>query len=171
MKSSSLIKIFVIISFIFFSTSICFCGKVSDLKYADGIYTWKEGGVCYIAEKPPYGMQVKGKNNAPKGAPANSIRALPKKTTVRYSVFSRSNKSVAKKDLKRSLRKKYKNSYSTIELLLNSGMRDYDKLCSIPDTPINNGILTKLKNKYYPSFSTILLLYKSNKKSYNDLKD
>ena len=75
----------------------------------------------------------------------------------------------AKEDLKSSLKSRYGNSYSTIEMLLNAGMKDYDELCTIPDNSVNNGILRDLKGRYYPSFSTILMLYKSNKKSYDNL--
>jgi hypothetical protein len=75
----------------------------------------------------------------------------------------------AKEDLKQSLLNRYGNSYSTVEMLLKSGMESYDTICKIPENSINNGILRDLNNRYYPSFSTILMLYKSNKKSYDEL--
>lgn len=79
-------------------------------------------------------------------------------------------RSTARHDLENSLIGRYGNHYSTIEMLLNSGMKSYDTLCSIPDNSVNDGILNNLKNRYYPSFSTILMLYKSNIKSYNNLR-
>jgi hypothetical protein len=75
----------------------------------------------------------------------------------------------AREDLKNSLKSRYGNSYSTIEMLLNAGMESYDELIAIPDNSVNNGILRDLKDRYYPSFSTILMLYKANKKSYDNL--
>lgn len=75
----------------------------------------------------------------------------------------------ARQDIKRELKDRYGSSYSTIEMLLKSNMEDYDKLCDIPDTSVNNKILKDLKERYYPSFSTILMLFKSNKESYENL--
>jgi hypothetical protein len=89
--------------------------------------------------------------------------------TIFANPISEISRHTAKEDLKNSLKSRYENSYSTIELLLNKGMEAYDKLCAISDNSINNGILGDLKDRYYPSFSTILLLYKSNKKSYDNL--
>ena len=79
------------------------------------------------------------------------------------------NRGQAKEDLKKELLGRYRNSYSTVEMLLKAGMRDYDALCQIPDNSVNNGILGDIKARYYPSFSTILMLYKANKKSYDEL--
>lgn len=75
----------------------------------------------------------------------------------------------AKGDLKQELLQRYGSNYSTVKLLLDAGMRNYDTLCTIPENSVNNGILKDLKSRYYPSFSTILLLYRSNKKAYEDL--
>ena len=78
-------------------------------------------------------------------------------------------RSKAEADLKASLEKKYNNSYSLIETLLNSGMQAYDELSKEPDTNVNNDILNSLLKKYYPSFSLIQTLYDSNKASYDRL--
>jgi hypothetical protein len=75
----------------------------------------------------------------------------------------------AQEDLKQELLHRYGSHYSTVEMLLNAGMRDYDILCQVPDNSVNNGILEDLKARYYPNFSTILMLYKANKKSYENL--
>lgn len=91
---------------------------------------------------------------------SNAILANPISDVNRYK---------AKEDLKSSLISRYGNSYTTIEMLLDAGMKAYDELCTIPDNSVNNGILRDLKDKYYPSFSTILMLYKANKKSYDNL--
>jgi hypothetical protein len=91
---------------------------------------------------------------------SNAVLANPISEVIRYT---------AKEDLKNSLKSRYGNSYSTIEMLLKAGMKAYDELCAIPDNSVNNVILRDLKDRYYPSFSTILLLYKSNKKSYDNL--
>lgn len=90
-------------------------------------------------------------------------------SAVLANPISEVNRYTAKEDLKSSLMSRYGNSYSTIEMLLNAGMKAYDELCNIPDNSVNNGILRDLKSRYYPSFSTILMLYKSNKKAYNNL--
>lgn len=84
-------------------------------------------------------------------------------------VFRLSEYSTAQNDLKRHLMNRYGDSYSTIELLLNAGMKDYKTLCALKSHPVGNRILTNLKTRYYPSFSTIKLLYKSNVESYNRL--
>ncbi|MEA3387117.1 MAG: hypothetical protein U9Q66_01715 [Patescibacteria group bacterium] len=75
----------------------------------------------------------------------------------------------AKSDLKQNLLNRYGSSYSTVNMLLKAGMRDYDTICKVPNNSISNGILKDLNSRYYPSFSTILMLYKSNIKSYNEL--
>jgi hypothetical protein len=75
----------------------------------------------------------------------------------------------AKADLKAELLDTYGSNYSTVEMLLTSGMADFETLIDIPDDPVYNGILTELKETYYPNFSTILMLYESNKKSYDNL--
>ena len=77
-------------------------------------------------------------------------------------------RNTAEVDLKRQLLDRYENSYSTVKLLLDTGMRDYYKLCQINSNSVNTGILSKLKDRYYPSFSTILILFKSNKKAYDE---
>lgn len=81
------------------------------------------------------------------------------------------NPAKAKEDLKQELLGRYGNSYSTVKMLLDAGMRDYDTLCQLPENFVNNGILLDLKARYYPSFSTILILYKANKKSYDELNN
>ncbi len=91
---------------------------------------------------------------------SNAVLANPISEVSRYT---------AKEDLKNSLKSRYGNSYSTIEMLLNAGMKAYDEICTIPENSVNNGILRDLKDRYYPSFSTILMLYKSNRKSYDNL--
>ncbi|WP_316348510.1 hypothetical protein [Desulfuromonas acetoxidans] len=77
----------------------------------------------------------------------------------------------AREDLKADLMERYESSYSTVNMLLKSGMKNYDKLCAIDDNEVNNKILRDLKERYYPSFSTIFMLYKSNIKAYNELND
>ncbi len=77
----------------------------------------------------------------------------------------------AQSDLKTALLSKYQNNYSVVELLLKSGMRDFDILCRLPDNDISNGVLQNLTKRYYPHFSTILLLYNSNMKSYKNLNE
>jgi len=79
-------------------------------------------------------------------------------------------RSKAKADLKASLMETYGSSYSTIEMLLNAGMEDYDKLCEIPSSSVNDKILKELFDTYYPSFSTICMLFKANKESFNKLQ-
>ncbi len=69
----------------------------------------------------------------------------------------------AKADLKAKL-KTCGSSYSTIEMLLEAGMEDYDTLAALPSNSVNNGILIRLKKTYYPYFSTILTLYEADKK-------
>lgn len=81
------------------------------------------------------------------------------------------NRTKAKEDLKQELLVRYGNSYSTVKMLLDAGMRDYETLCQLPENSVNNGILRDLKDRYYPSFSTILMLYKANKKSYDELSN
>lgn len=90
-------------------------------------------------------------------------------TAVMANPVSDISRSKAKADLKASLEKKYNNSYSLIETLLNAGMKSYDELCDVPDTKVDNDILEGLLKKYYPSFSLIQTLYDSNKKSYERL--
>ena len=79
-------------------------------------------------------------------------------------------RSTAKADLKASLMKVYDSSYSTVEMLLNAGMEDYDKLCDIPSSGVNDKILKELSDTYYPSFSTIYMLFEANKESYDRLQ-
>ena len=75
----------------------------------------------------------------------------------------------ARANLKASLLETYGDSYSTVEMLLEAGMEDYDTLATLPSNSVNNGILKRLKKTYYPHFSTILMLYEANKKSYDNL--
>lgn len=75
----------------------------------------------------------------------------------------------AKKDLTNDLLSRYKNSYTTVKTLLDSGMKAYDTICKIDINSISEGILRDLHSRYYPSFSTILTLYNSNVKSYSSL--
>jgi hypothetical protein len=90
-------------------------------------------------------------------------------TEASANPISEINRSQAEADLKNYLLKKYGDSYSTIEMLLDAGMESYDKLASLPENEVNNNIINNLKNRYYPSFSTILMLYQSNKESYDRL--
>jgi uncharacterized protein YqiB (DUF1249 family) len=75
----------------------------------------------------------------------------------------------AKADLKAELEQRYESNYSIIEKLLKNGMENYDELCKIPDTKVNNNILKNLMNRHYPNFSIIMKLYESNKKAYERL--
>lgn len=79
------------------------------------------------------------------------------------------NRGKAKEDLKQELLGRYGNSYSTVKMLLDAGMRDFDILCQLPENTVSNGVLRDLKGRYYPNFSTILMLYKANIKSYDEL--
>jgi len=88
---------------------------------------------------------------------------------VSANPISEVSRSKAVADLKAELLKTYGSSYSTVEMLLNAGMKAYDTLISIPDNSVNNDILRELTKTYYPSFSTILMLYKANKESYDKL--
>ena len=80
-------------------------------------------------------------------------------------------RSTAKEDLKESLLNTYGSSYSTVKMLLDAGMKDYDNICRLPDNSVNNRILKNLNSTYYPSFSTIHMLYKANIKDYNALNN
>lgn len=77
---------------------------------------------------------------------------------------------VARNDLKAALMDQYRGHYSVIDTLMKSGMKNYEKICSLPDTPVNNEILTDLNARYYPRFSVIYTLYESNIKSYRNLQ-
>lgn len=66
-------------------------------------------------------------------------------SSVLANPISEISRSKAKADLKRELLKTYGSSYSTVEMLLKAGMKDYDTLCTIPDNSVNNGILRELK--------------------------
>jgi len=80
------------------------------------------------------------------------------------------NETAAKEDLKQSLLKTYGNSFSTVKMLLDAGMRDYGKICALPNDQVRQGILSDLNNTYYPSFSTIFMLYEANYKDYQALQ-
>ena len=82
-----------------------------------------------------------------------------------------SDRAKAKEDLKKELLADYEDSYSTVKMLLKAGMKDYDKICKIRSTLINNEILEGLKADYYPSFTTIYMLFKDNKEAYTELED
>lgn len=90
-------------------------------------------------------------------------------TAVANSVCDK-NYDTAKNDLKESLSSRYGSSYSTIKLLLDSGMDDYKKICSLPNDPVKQGIVENLAKTYYPNFSTIWLLYEANYKDYKALQ-
>ncbi|MCF6178582.1 MAG: hypothetical protein L3J63_04215 [Geopsychrobacter sp.] len=79
-------------------------------------------------------------------------------------------KSAAKEDLKQSLLARYGNSFSTVKMLLDSGVESYERLCSVPDDGVRQGIISKLNGRYYPAFSTIWMLYESNYKDYQALQ-
>ena len=84
-------------------------------------------------------------------------------TLVFANPISEVSRPKAKGDLKAKL-KSCGNSYSTIEILLEAGMEDYDTLAALPSNSVNNGILKRLKKAYYPYFPTILKLYEADKK-------
>lgn len=75
----------------------------------------------------------------------------------------------ARDDLKKTLLARYGNHYSTVEMLLEAGMRDYGELCATPSNAVDEEILSNLSSRYYPSFSTILMLYKRDRASYERL--
>lgn len=75
----------------------------------------------------------------------------------------------ARSDLAERLAAKYKDSYSTQKMLLDSGMEKFQKLCAIPSNSVSDGVLRKLNGKYYPNFGTIYMLYESNMKAYREL--
>ena len=87
-------------------------------------------------------------------------------STAQANVVCDTPRDQAKSDLKQNLLNRYGSSYSTVNMLLKAGMRDYDTICKVPNNSISNGILKNLNSRYYPSFSTILMLYKSNIKSF-----
>lgn len=89
--------------------------------------------------------------------------------TAQANVVCNVSRSTAKQDLKESLLNTYGSSYSTVKMLLDAGMNDYDNICKLPDNSVNNRILKNLNSTYYPSFSTIYMLYKANIKDYNEL--
>lgn len=72
-------------------------------------------------------------------------------------------------DLKAKLSRQYPDRYTTIKLLLNSGMRAYDNLASIEDGEVSDRIMERLKDTYYPGFSAIWLLYRKEMESYREL--
>ena len=90
-------------------------------------------------------------------------------STAQANVVCDVPRSTAKQDLKESLLNTYGSSYSTVKMLLDAGMNDYDNICRLPDNSVNNRILKNLNSSYYPSFSTIYMLYKANIKDYNSL--
>jgi|GEM_PF-6621839 len=77
----------------------------------------------------------------------------------------------AKVDIKEELSRRYAGHYSTQKMLLDSNMRSYDYLISLPPNSVNNEILSNLISRYYPNFSTIKMLYESNIKSYQELQE
>ena len=72
-------------------------------------------------------------------------------------------------DLKESLLARYQN-YAAVEMLLNSGMESYDKLCALRVDNVDVEILGRLLGRYYPNISTVEMLHKSERESYDRLK-
>ena len=77
----------------------------------------------------------------------------------------------AHSDLKFKLAEGSEYNYTTIKLLLKSGMRAYDYLAEVPDSEPHETILARLKEEYYPSFSTIKLLYRQEVRAWRELTD
>ena len=80
------------------------------------------------------------------------------------------NESAAREDLKKSLLKSYKISFSTVKMQFDAGMGDYEKICSAPSSEPSQGIIEGLNSTYYPSFSTIWMLYEENYADYKALQ-
>lgn len=76
----------------------------------------------------------------------------------------------AREDLKQSLLERYSNNFSTVKMLLDAGMKDYNSICEAPDDDVSQGIIENLHGRYYPNFSTIWMLYESNYADYQALQ-
>ncbi len=137
-------------------------GFKNGIPHGQGILTDSDGR-RYVGEFKDGKFDGQGALIDTDGTIRKTGKPLPKNP---ISVIDRTK---AKNDLKESLLRKYGDSYSTIKLLLDSGMKAYEYLCEIPSNSINNGILAKLNREYYPNFSTIEMLYKSNIKAYSEL--
>jgi hypothetical protein len=148
-----------------------------------GMYKWQDadGTWHYTNQQPPddvddFKAEEEIKNSGPVYTPRANVSAPSEKPSYAASSSSgnpvaRVSRSKAKEDLKQDLLKTYGDSYSTVKMLLDAGMRDYDKLIRIPSSEVSDGVLNDLMGTYYPSFSTILMLYESNMKSYNELQN
>ena len=138
------------------------------------VYMWTDenGNPVVSSEKPPEHIKdfeiIEGSDTAvesdPPGAQASS-------SGPSGNPIARIDRAMAKEDLKKELLDTYEDSYSTVEMLLKGGMRDFDTLSKIPSSEVSDGVLKDLVDTYYPSFSTILMLYESNMKSYKNIQD
>lgn len=155
------------------------------------MYKWQdEAGVWHFTnQKPPddvpdfeaedeisySGPTYKSATSVSTSKPASELTTGPAEESAsgaRYlNPIAKLDRDKAKRDLKDDLSETYKDSYTTIKMLLDAGMRDYDKLVKIPSNKINDRILNDLKKTYYPSFSTILMLYGAEIKAYKDLQE
>lgn len=88
-------------------------------------------------------------------ADANTISEIPQET--------------ARADLKARLVQDYPDKYTTINMLLKSGMRAYGKLCNAPAGEPHDTIIKNRAETYYPNFNTIWLLYLSDIKAWKEL--
>ena len=129
------------------------------------------------SEKPPEHIKdvqiIEGSGTAEEGdqPPVDQPQEVDAANNSSGNPVTRVDRAKAKEDLKQDLLKTYSDSYSTVQMLLDAGMKDYDTLVRIPSGDVSDGILNDLMGTYYPSFSTILLLYESNMKSYNELQN
>lgn len=74
----------------------------------------------------------------------------------------------AKSDLRQYLLDNYGSNYAFIERHLVSGMNDFDRICKIKATEVDEKIL-KYLNKYAPNYSFIYRHYQANRASYDRL--
>lgn len=74
----------------------------------------------------------------------------------------------AKSDLRQYLLENYSSNYAFIERHLVSGMNDFDRICKIKATEVDEKILKDL-SKYAPNYSFIYRHYQANRASYDRL--
>lgn len=74
----------------------------------------------------------------------------------------------AKSDLRQYLLENYSSNYAFIERHLVSGMNDFDRICKIKATEVDEKILKDL-SKYTPNYSFIYRHYQTNRASYDRL--
>lgn len=95
-------------------------------------------------------------------------RRVEQRTDSQPNPVCRQTRNQAESLVKKQLMDRYAPNYSTVEMLLRGNMKDYDKICALPNNKANIQILQNLM-RYFPHYSTILMLYKSNVESYRKL--